>query len=430
MAPRLKVLFLSPYLPFPPRSGGESRIYHLLRLSAEHHEVHLLTLTPARAPGVDRALAALGKLCAVTAIPARAHTLPRRIRTFGLSALPDMALRGQSPEFEQALCSLLEREPLDVVQAESIEMAQYGAAARTIRARRGIPLLCYDAFNAEYQLQRRAFFTDIGRMRSLPVAFYSLVQWQKLLRYERRLARRFDLVFAVSEVDRRTLATITRTPRRVEVVPNGVDTSYFAGSGRPAAEVVHRAGIQPPSILFTGTLDFRPNVDAVTWFVRNVWEPLHNRRPELRFRVVGQRPVGAVEELGTIAGVDVVGAVEDVRPWFAATRAYVLPMRIGGGVRLKLLEAWAMGAPCVTTSLGAEGVEGFQAGVHALVADEPAAFGRAVERLLDDHALAGRLAGAGSELAAAYDWRPIFGRMERAWCRWIEQTGSSSCERS
>jgi glycosyltransferase involved in cell wall biosynthesis len=323
-----------------------------------------------------------------------------------------MALRGQDARFHDVLRATLRQHAFDVVQCESVEMAQYGRATPRSGATTGPrPLWCYDAFNAEYQIQRRAFFADLRRARTWPVAAYSLIQWRKLLRYERRLARRFDLLLAVSEADRAELQRIAHVP--AELVPNGVDTERFR---RRSDE---QSGLSAkPSLLFTGTLDFRPNIDALGWFVETVWGSLHARRPDLILRIVGQRPAEQVLRLGQAPGVEVVGPVDDVRPWFEQATAYVLPMRVGGGVRLKLMETWAMETPCVTTRMGAEGVAGFEPGVHALVADDPRTFLRQLERLLDDPEQRQRLACAGRRLVEQrYDWRSIVATMEQAWTK-------------
>lgn len=416
----MNILFLAPYLPYPARGGGETRIYQLLRHAAARHAVQLLALTPPNAPpaALQPAIQALQQFCKVQTFPAVPHTIGRRLRTLACSTMPDMVLRGRQPRFAAALETLLQGAAFDVVQAESIEMAQYGrgqlARRQDISGRR--PLFCYDAFNAEYLLQRRAFFNDLRHPRALPAAGYSLAQWAKLRRYERRLGHSFDLIFAVSAAEGQVLARLTRVP--TEVVPNGVDTAFFrrADARMPREAAPGTPGA--PMLLFTGTLDFRPNVDAVVWFARDVWPALRARSPDLRFCVVGQRPVPAVRALGGEPGIHIVGPVDDTRPWFTAAAVYILPMRIGGGVRLKLLETWAMQTPCVTTTLGAEGVAGFAAGEHALVADDPPAFATAVARLLDDRALAARLASAGRALVErSYDWRALVERMEQAWIK-------------
>jgi polysaccharide biosynthesis protein PslH len=412
----LNVLFLAPYLPFPPHGGGKLRMYHLLRLAARRHNVHLLTLAQVEdsAEGVAR----LREMCDVTVLPAARHTLGRRLRALAFSTTPDMLLRGKETRFAETLASLLGSRKWDVVQAESIEMTQYGRTTGAAQTTSDVvPLYCYDAFNAEYLLQKRAFLTALRQPRMLHAAAYSLVQWHKLRRFEQRLARRFDLLFAVSKIDGRILADLA-PGIEIEVVPNGVDTHYFSPTALETTASHPVSDKRGRYLLFTGTLDFRPNVDALSWFVKAMWPELRGRFPSLRLCIAGQRPAPGVQELGSVQGVEVIGPVNDMRQLFADASVYVLPMRIGGGVRLKLLEAWAMGVPCVTTTLGAEGVTGFEPGVHALVADEAEAFAQAVERLLADQTLAGKLAMAGRELVERhYDWQPIFERMEAAWER-------------
>jgi glycosyltransferase involved in cell wall biosynthesis len=138
--------------------------------------------------------------------------------------------------------------------------------------------------------------------------------------------------------------------------------------------------------------------------------------PHLRLCVVGQRPAAAVQALSATPGVEIAGPVADVRPWFAHAAAYVLPMRVGGGVRLKLLETWAMELPCITTTLGAEGVDGFEPGVHALIADDPHHFATHVLSILANPEQGQALAVAGRHLVTErYDWAPIVSRMEQSW---------------
>ncbi len=402
----MKILFLAPYAPYPPRGGGQQRMYQMLRLVAEQHDVHLLTFVANRESAA--ALAPLRAFCTVHTIQAPVHSIERRLRTLLTSTVPDMALRGSDEQFVQALRYLLESAQFDVVQAESIEMVQYG---RLKSSSERSPLWVYDAFNAEYLIQRRAFLTDIGSIRRMPVAAYSLIQWLKLRAYEQSLARRFDLALTVSLDDQAHLGRLAPGLASA-VVPNGVDIEFFQAADAPETE---------PMVLFTGTLDYRPNIDAVSWFVREVWPVLHAKRPTLRFSVVGQRPTPELRELGRVPGVEIVGPVDDIRPWFGRSVIYVLPMRVGGGVRLKLLETWSMQVPCVTTTMGAEGVAGFVAGDHALIADDVQSFARQVERLLDDPLERLRIARAGRALVTErYEWRSIVAHMVEVWKRHIE----------
>jgi glycosyltransferase involved in cell wall biosynthesis len=219
------------------------------------------------------------------------------------------------------------------------------------------------------------------------------------------------VVAAVSEEDRRTLLRL-QPAALIGVVPNGVDTAHFSR----AALAGERAGplsLAASTLVFSGTLDFRPNVDAVLWFAREVLPRVRARRPEARLLVVGKRPAPALRALAEQGALTLTGEVPDARPYIAGAAVYVVPMRIGGGVRLKLLEALALETPVVSTGMGAEGVAGLRGDEHCLLADDPAGFAVAVLRLLDEPTLARRLGAAGRELARArYDWTAIVPRLE------------------
>lgn len=400
----MHILFLAPYPPYPPRSGGALRVYNLLRGLADQHAVTCLTFVPDAA--AVAALEPLRSCCRVVTVegPPR-RSLRQRAWTTLAAPLPDMALRNAAPAYTAALRQLLTDQPCDVVLAASIEMAQYGLAAKSAGA---TPRIILDEFNAEYVLQRRAALTDLAQVRSNPRALvrglYSLVQWRKLAAYERRLLRAYDRVLVVSAEDRRALQRLYPSAQP-HIVPNGVDTHYFQPMS-PAPPSV------PPTLVFTGSLDFRPNIDAITWFTRHVLPLVHTRQPDTRFLIVGRAPAAAVRALHNGTTIEVVGEVADVRPFIAQAAVYVVPMRIGGGVRLKLLEALAMQAAVVSSTMGAEGVENLRAGEHLLLADTPTDFAQAILHLLDDPARRGRLGAAGRAFVCAqYDWQVIVPRL-------------------
>ncbi|MCG8347541.1 MAG: glycosyltransferase [Chloroflexales bacterium] len=410
----MRILLLCPYPPYPPRSGGALRIYNLLAGLAPRHELWCLTFAPD-----DAAVAALKPLCEYCRVVTVRGLLPRsttqRAWTTLTSSLPDMALRNTSPAYAAALRQLLCEQHFDIVQAASIEMAHYGLSLRDQQSANGRvrrPHLILDEFNAEYVLQYRAALTTLRsprlNPRSLAASPYSLVQWRKLAAYERRLLRAYDYTLAVSAEDRRALLKLDPAAR-IGIVPNGVDCAYF-----DRRQLENRPSIKPQSLVFTGTLDFRPNVDAVTWFAREVLPLVRAQQPAARFVVVGRAPAPAVRALHDGVMVDVIGEVADVRPFIDGAAAYVVPMRMGGGVRLKLLEALAMQAPVVSTTMGAEGVEGLHDGAQLLLADTPAAFAAAVLRLLADPALGRQLGAAGRELVLRhYDWQAIVPLLEK-----------------
>lgn len=255
----MRALFLAPYPPFPPHGGGPQRMYQLLRQLAPRHELHLLTFAPSAA--AVAALAPLREVATITTVPSVARTVRQRLQTTLLSAQPDMLWRGASTAYSAALDKLLATTAFDVVQAESIEMTQYAP----LRAGPRRPAWVYDAFNVEYTIQQRASLTDLRALRTWPKAGYSLIQWRKLQRWEQQLSRRFDWAFAVSADDQRLLGKLDAA-LPTSVVPNGVDTAFFAPQPHTGA----------PVVLFTGTLDYRPNIDALVWFAAEIW-PLIRR---------------------------------------------------------------------------------------------------------------------------------------------------------
>ena len=430
----MNILILSPYPPYPPHGGGTMRIYQLVRGLAARHDLTCLSFAPDVA--AEQALAPLQRVCRVVTVRGPiARSLPRRAWTTLSSPLPDMALRNAAPAYAVALRALLATEPFDIVQAESIEMAGHllGVKSSELRVQNdrnsGLKTqnskLILDQFNAEYVLQKRAALTSLRaglrlpkRARDLKLnavsmagGTYSLAQWRKLKRYEALVMRQCDAVVAVAEADRATLLGLA-PEATIGVVPNGVDTAYFS-SAAMASDRVGALAFRAPTLVFSGTLDFRPNVDAVTWFVREVLPRIRARQPDLRLLVVGKRPAPALQRLADQGTLLLTGEVSDVRPYLAGAAVYVVPMRIGGGVRLKLLEALALELPVVSTRMGAEGLAGLSAGEHCLISDDAAGFAEATLRLLDDPALGRRLGAAGRVLACQrYDWSVIVPRME------------------
>lgn len=423
-----RVLILTPQFPYPPHQGTTIRNYNLIAGLARRHEVHLLSFgDPEQSQGTP-----LDGLCrSVQVVRAPQRTTRRRLAGLLFSRLPDMAQRLPSAEFRAALGATLEREDPDVVQVEGIELAQYLLQVANRRTGRERPRLIFDDHNAEYVLQQRACETDarhiwpwgrggeepdhpeapgtMSRGRRLAGAVYSLIQWRRLRGYERKTCLAADRVVAVSEADAGALRALVPGLEPV-VVPNGVDVDLYSA---PISPLVGRPGPEPCDLVFTGKMDFRPNVDAALWFAHQVLPLIRREAPDVRFWIVGQNPHPRLEPLSTDAAVELTGWVEDVRPYIAGAAAYVVPLRIGGGTRLKVLEAMAMGKAIVSTTLGCEGFE-VVGGQELLIADEPAEFAAAVLRLLARPELRERLGRAARRFAGSrYDWRMIVPKLER-----------------
>lgn len=395
----MRILFLTPQLPYPPRQGAALRNWGLISGLAARHEITVLSFHEPGASSPPRELPGVRQLETVE--------LPRRTsreRLYGLllTLQPDMALRLASEKYVERLRKLLEEQHFDVAHVGGLEMAPYLDILTAARRR---PLVVFDDLNCEYLLQKRAFITDLRIPARWPTALYSFVQWQRLRRYEAQVCSRADHVLAVSEVDADKLRRLV-PGLKVTVVPNGVDTGAYAPTPAPA---------DPATLVFTGTMDFRPNVDAVLWFAGKVLPRLQKEVADVHFLVVGQRPHRRLEGLRSHSVVTLTGWVEDTRPYIARATVYVAPLRIGGGTRLKLLEAMAMGKPVVATTLGAEGYP-FTPGRELLLADTPADFASAIIMLLRSPHMRLKLGRSAREFVEQhYDWRSIVPLVERVY---------------
>lgn len=412
----MRILFLTPQLPYPPHQGTTIRNYNLIANLAPRHEIHLLSFV--RSHDEIARTTPLHQHCeSIEGIPAPRRSPLKRLFSLFLSPLPDMALRLPSAEFQAKLSATLRRVPFDVVQIEGIEMAPHWMDCRISNIQ--YPISIFDDHNAEYVLQQRAFETDIRQPRRWIAALYSLIQWKKLSRYEAMICRLADRVVAVSEADKAALQRLV-PGLEITVVPNGVDTEFYndqfsmindqSNFGHWDLDIGHC------SLVFTGKMDFRPNVDAVLWFYREVLPLVRREVPDAHFYIVGQSPHRRVLRLAEDPAVTVTGYVDDVRPYIAGACVYVVPLRIGGGTRLKVLEALAMSKAVVSTSLGCEGFAGLESGRELSVADTPAEFAQRVIELLDDASRRERLGRAARcFVEERYDWRLVVPKLEQVY---------------
>lgn len=428
----MKILFLTPQLPNPPHKGTTIRNFNLIKQLSRNHEIHLLSFirSEEEMPWCEE----LRKYCrSVETVIAPPHSMARRLLAFFLTPLPDMAVRLPSKEFSERLEAILERENFDLVQVEGIEMAHFGLAikgydlASTMVAAAGIhsgvltgaglssSKLVFDDHNAEYVLQERAFETDRRYPSRWTKALYSFVQKRRLRRYEAAVCRAADHVIAVSQHDKQALQSML-PELAVTVVPNGVDSTFFtplSPADRYAAPPSRIKHLAP--LVFTGTLDFRPNIDAVTWFCQEVLPLIKKEIFHIHLYIVGKSPTREVKRLGEDAAVTVTGYVADVRPYVAQAKVYVVPIRMGAGTKLKVLEAMAMGVPVVSTTLGAEGIN-VTPDQEILVADDAAGFAAKVVALMNDLPLRTRMSQQGRALMETrYDWQVIVPQLELAY---------------
>ncbi|MBI3972332.1 MAG: glycosyltransferase [Chloroflexi bacterium] len=408
----MKILFVTPQVPWPPSQGTALRNLHLLKAAAERHEADLLSFDDGMMDGGRGPLPDLCGRIETVPLPPR----PRIGRLLDLTlGRADMERRLWSPEFDARLHRMLADTAYDVVQLEGFEVAGYllGPAAlrrelyeRTVAgSERGAdgPKIIFDDHNAEYELQRSAARIDAGEPRRWLRAVYSAVQARRLRVREALYCAAADLTFAVSDDDAAALEAIVPGLGAV-VVPNGVDCAALP------------APVPAPALFFAGKLDYRPNVDACEWLVRDILPLVRAHVPNARVVLAGRDPSPAVRALAG-PNVEVTGALSDAE--LARRRAeawvYVVPMRMGSGVRFKVLEAMAAGIPLVSTPLGAAG-SGAEHGRHALIAADAGTFAAAVVELLQSPDRRVSLAASARKIAeTCHDWRHITPRLFAAY---------------
>jgi sugar transferase (PEP-CTERM/EpsH1 system associated) len=396
-----KILILTPQTPFPPDQGAPIRNYNFIKYLGNSGKYAITLLSFAR-QDEDKAAqqiarTELAKYCQrVELVP---HPNPRskvkRLVTLALNRKPDLALRLASAEFAEQLRRLVQEERPEVILCEALELAPFVMELAVEHHAK----LVLDEHNAEYLLQYRAYESDRRTgIRRWPAAAYSFVQAARLRRYESAALGFFDAAIAVSEGDKAALEKLGKA-KRVEVIPNGIDLSEYSPS-EDITEISER-------LVFTGSMDFRPNVDAVTWFGREVWPLIRREKPTATFYIVGRRPSPAVQSLSSLPGITVTGKVPDARPHVREAALYIVPMRMGGGVRFKVLEALALGKAVLTTSMGADGIN-LTPGIHAEVADSAEDFAAAAIALLNDQNRRRELAEKGRRFVAQnFDWDKI-----------------------
>ncbi|MEP7051083.1 MAG: glycosyltransferase family 4 protein [Pseudomonadota bacterium] len=395
----MKILFVTPFLPSPPRFGGQRRLDGLMRGLAKNHEVDVVSFVRTdeyQQASVEATQSFCRELVTVPNLDLAETNEKRKMQLRSLVSVHsyEHLLAARRSDFQRALDDMLRRNDYDVIQIEFMWMAvfRFGAPGGPR------PTLVLDEHNVEYDILKRTAGGEGGKARLL----YNSLNWRKLAREERAAWRKVDGISLTSQRDAE-LVQRDFPGARTAVVPNGVDVGEFSVSTRPSEQDV---------ILFFGAINYYPNQEALLYFIDNVFPLIKQRRPNAIFRVLGPgAPDSVLARAGN--GVEILGMVPDVGPYLESATAIVVPLRIGGGTRLKIVEALSKGKAVISTRLGAEGIDVVH-DQHLLLADEPEAFAREVERVLTDPQLAARLGQAGRQLMEErYSWRSIVLGLEK-----------------
>ncbi|MCL5103633.1 MAG: glycosyltransferase family 4 protein [Armatimonadetes bacterium] len=394
----MRILFLAHLFPLPLDSGGKIKSFYTLRALAREHEV--LALAFLRTADEEACISELQDMCPnLELIPLRRGKI-RQLSDLGVSLLTNRSFiisRDYRAEMSEAFRSAVARFQPDVVHIDHLQMAQFvdfNDGYKTV----------LDHHNVESMIIKR-----VGEAPGSPfVRLYSRIEWPKLLRYELDICRKCDRVITVSEEDKHTLVSLQPTLDNVVSVPIGVDVEYFDGVIRDPAS---------RNILSIATMYWPPNVDSMLYFHKEILPLVRREVLDCTLTIAGQRPVASIQALASDPGTRVTGYVSDSRDCARDCGVFIVPLRSGSGVRVKILNAMAMGLPVVSTSVGAEGLD-VLSGEHILIVDTPEDFAKAVIQVLRDPELASRLGKSARDLVREkYSWDTVGGRLLEVYCQ-------------
>ena len=401
----MRILWVKAGKLLPVDTGGKIRSYNILRRLIAGNDVTLLSYYGgARDVEYEKEIAELlpGTLSVHTGLPG-SSTLDY-LRRLPNSA-PYAVTKFTSREVQSKVATLLTGGGFDVAVCDFLAASlNFPGVVETPTV-----LFQHNVESSLWERQARHEANPLNRM-------VFKLEAAKMLRYERATVARFHHVIAVSEHDRKLMSAMT-DDTRISVVPTGVDLKQFSAARTKATDATE------PLVIFVGSMDWEANIDAVDYFCREIWPAVKQAVPEARFRIVGRNPHPRVKKLSSDS-VEVTGTVASVIEHYREASVNIVPLRIGGGTRLKIYEAMAMGKATVSTSIGAEGLD-VNDGSDILIADSPAQFAGSTIALLQNEDLRQTIERAASEQAARYDWSMITDRFEEVLAGVMQGPGST-----
>ncbi|MHB1131356.1 MAG: glycosyltransferase family 4 protein [Chloroflexota bacterium] len=388
----MRILFLSRWFPFPANNGSKIRVLNVLKQLAQLNEVVLLTFAEATDSVDEDKVAALREYCSSVRVFPYQHFRPASAAaTLGyISSMPRYLVDTYSMEMAAAIAAEVSWQRFDLLVVSQLAMMPYAVEVK------GVPAILEE-------LEVAGFHDAAGLEQPSARKWRALLTWWKLRRYLRRALPRFAACTVVSEVERKHLQALAPNYTGVAVVPNALDYGLYSDDYGPP---------QPSSMIYAGAVTYSANYDAVRRFLGDIYPSLAAAVPELLFRVTGDSTGIDLGALSGHPGVQFTGYVADIRPVVARSWLSVVPLRQGGGTRLKILESMALGTPVVSTAKGAEGLDVID-GRDILLAGDDEAFVTKTCQLLRSPEARLRLARAARQLVAAkYDWRLVGRQLE------------------
>ncbi len=383
----MNILFLAPRFPLPADTGGKIRTLNILKQLAKENRVHLASFSfEAEDEHLSGDLKKLG--IEVTLVPMKESTIFHKIIGLYFYSIPFSLAKYNTQQMGKTVKALLKEHKFDAVHVDHLHMAHY------IKFFKDTPRML-DEHNVEYKILERCEEVEKSPLKRHAYHDQAVKMWA----FEAEMAQRFQCVFACSEDDRLLLNRITSGLIPIHVIPNGVDTEFFQSKKTDEME---------DALVFTGSMDWLPNDDGITWFCKEILPLVWQTKKDIKLYVVGKNPSAAVKELAAQdKRVIITGRVDDVRSYIERSKIFIVPLRIGGGTRLKILEAMSMQKAVVSTTIGAEGIK-YNKDVDIALADSPAQFAQTIIDLIDNAQKIKSMGMEGRRLVCAkYDWNVV-----------------------
>ncbi len=388
----MKILMLTPYLPYPLLSGGQIRTYNLLKNLSRKHSITLFSFI--RNEEEKKYLKELSKYChKVKVFKRRPAWDYRNVILSGFTAYPFLVAIYLSNKLRTAITRELKAEDYDLIHAETFYVMP------------NIPKIKTPILLVEQTIEYLGYQTFAKQTKALPLKPLLYFDVHKIKFWEKYFWKKADQLITMSKEDKKFITSLTGGKINIDVVANGVDIDHF--------EKTKKTTPKHPTVLFVGNFKWLPNLDAATFLVNQVWPQVLKKLPQAKLKIVGANPTREIKKLSQVENVSVTGDIPDIRDAFKDALVMLSPVRNGRGTRYKILESMATKTPVVATHLGVEGL-GIKPGVHALVSDDPKKLAELTVKVLNDKKLAKKLSENGKKLVTQkYNWQTISANLDK-----------------
>lgn len=391
----MKILFLTKELPYPCNNGHRTRSLNLIKGLSKNNKISLICFG---SDGDEEGIEVIKSYgVSIELIPEKASNSKWSFYfsvLFGLfSSIPFSVKKKYSFLMREKIKALLEKEDIDLIFCDGVHQSFH------------LPVNKCSKIIAEHNIESMIIYRYFKVEKNIFKKLYAFVEWFKMCRFENKMWGRFSHYFVVSEKDKEMISGRIEK-KNIDVIPNGVDTNYFCPQN---------IKVRPFTLIYTGQMDWFPNEDAVVYFLKEIYPLIKRETPQVSFWIVGNMPSERIKKLAKEdKTITVTGFVEDVRPYVAQSEIFVVPLRIGAGTRLKILEAMAMKKPVISTGIGCEGLDITHKG-NIIVSDKSDDFAEKVIELFKNPSLAGNLGMSGRNLVEEkYSWDRIIEKLDKS----------------